>query len=86
MVTFPNCKINLGLNILEKRKDGFHNIETVFFPLPFYDVLEIVTSENKTEFINTGISGGETNNNLCLKAYQLLKKDFHDLPEIKVGS
>lgn len=84
MVTFPNCKINLGLNILEKRKDGFHNIETVFFPLPFYEVLEIRTSENKTEFINTGISGGNTNNNLCLKAYQVLKKDFRDLPEIKM--
>ena len=51
MVTFPNCKINLGLNIVKKRKDGFHDIETVFFPLPFYDVLEIVTAENKTEFI-----------------------------------
>ena len=84
MVTFPNCKINLGLNIVKKRDDGFHDIETVFFPLPFYDVLEIVTSENKTEFTNTGISGGEINNNLCLKAYQLLKKDFPDLPEIKM--
>ena len=84
MVTFPNCKINLGLNIVKKRDDGFHDIETVFFPLPFYDALEIVTSENKTEFINTGISGGETNNNLCLKAYQLLKKDFYDLPEVKM--
>lgn len=84
MVTFPNCKINLGLNIVKKREDGFHDIETVFFPLPFYDVLEIITSENKTEFTNTGISGGEINNNLCLKAYQLLKKDFQDLPEIKM--
>jgi 4-diphosphocytidyl-2-C-methyl-D-erythritol kinase len=84
MVTFPNCKINLGLNILQKRKDGFHDIETVFFPLRLFDVLEIVTSENKTEFINTGISGGEANNNLCLKAYQLLKKDFPQLPEIKM--
>src|SRR5665213_2480954 len=84
MVTFPNCKINLGLNIVKKRDDGFHDIETVFFPLPFYDVLEIVTSENQTIFTNTGISGGEIKNNLCLKAYQLLKKDFSDLPEIKM--
>src|SRR5690348_17944725 len=79
MVTFPNCKINLGLNILRKREDNFHNIETVFFPLPFYDVLEIVSSENETQFINTGISGGEIKNNLCLKAYELLKKDFAHL-------
>lgn len=84
MVTFPNCKINLGLNIVKKRNDGFHNIQTVFFPLPFYDVLEIVTSENETEFINTGISGGENKSNLCLKAYRLLKKDFPVLPEIKM--
>jgi len=84
MVTFPNCKINLGLNIVKKRDDGFHDIETVFFPLPFYDVLEIITNDNKTIFTNTGISGGEIKNNLCFKAYQLLKKDFSDLPEIKM--
>lgn len=84
MVTFPNCKINLGLNILNKREDGFHNIETAFFPLQFYDILEIVTSKNKTEFNNTGFSGGEINENLCLKAYRLLKKDFLQLPNIKV--
>ena len=84
MVTFPNCKINLGLNIVGKRNDGFHDIETVFFPLPLFDVLEVVTSQIKTEFINTGISGGETNNNLCLRAYEILKTDFPLLPEIKM--
>ncbi|MGN6298870.1 MAG: 4-(cytidine 5'-diphospho)-2-C-methyl-D-erythritol kinase [Ginsengibacter sp.] len=84
MVTFPNCKINLGLNILRKREDNFHDIETAFFPLPFYDVLEIVSPENETQFINTGISGGEIKNNLCLKAYELLKKDFAHLPKIKM--
>lgn len=84
MVTFPNCKINLGLNILQKREDGFHDIETVFFPLAFTDILEIVSSEKKTALINTGISVGENENNLCLKAYHLLKKDFPQLPEIKI--
>ncbi len=84
MVTFPNCKINLGLTILQKREDGYHNIETAFFPIPLFDILEIVTSENKTKFINTGIYAGETNDNLCLKAYQILKKDFPHLPEIKM--
>lgn len=84
MVIFPNCKINLGLNILEKREDGYHNIETVFFPIPFTDILEIISSENKTELINTGISVGENENNLCLKAFHLLKKDFPQLPEIKI--
>ena len=84
MVVFPDCKINLGLNILHKREDDFHNLETVFFPLEFNDVLEVVSCDSKTEFINTGISGGELENNLCLKAYRLLKKDFPSLPEIKL--
>ncbi|MGN6601026.1 MAG: 4-(cytidine 5'-diphospho)-2-C-methyl-D-erythritol kinase [Ginsengibacter sp.] len=84
MVTFPNCKINFGLNILRKREDGFHDLETVFYPLPFHDILEIVTSNSSTELINTGISGGNEKDNLCLKAYQLLQKDFPDLPTIKI--
>ena len=42
MITFPNAKINLGLNIVERRADGYHNIETVFYPVPLTDVLEIV--------------------------------------------
>jgi len=84
MVTFPNCKINLGLSILRKREDNFHDIETAFFPLPYYDVLEIITSESDIEFINSGISAGEAKSNLCIRAYELLKKDFPDLPKIKM--
>lgn len=84
MVTFPNCKINLGLNILQKREDGFHNIETVFFPIPFTDILEIISFANKTELTNTGIFVGESEKNLCIKAFRLLKKDFPQLPEIKI--
>ena len=84
MVIFPNCKINLGLNIVQKREDGFHDLQTVFFPIPFTDVLEIISSENKTQIINTGIPAGENENNLCLKAFQLLQKDFPQLPEIKI--
>lgn len=84
MVTFPNCKINLGLNILQKRKDGFHDIETFFFPLPFTDILEIVSSDNETALTNTGIIVERNENNLCLQAYHLLKKDFPELPEVKI--
>ena len=87
MVTFPNCKINLGLNITGKRKDGFHNIETVFFPVQLNDVLEIVSSNHKTQFYNSGnpIGSDENNeNNLCLKALQLIKKDFPQVPELKI--
>jgi 4-diphosphocytidyl-2-C-methyl-D-erythritol kinase len=85
MITFPNCKINLGLNVLLKRNDGYHNIETVFYPIAINDVLEIITSpDNQIQLTTTGIHAGEYEENLCLKAYYLLKKDFPDLPPIKI--
>ncbi len=85
MVTFPNCKINLGLNILKKRDDGFHDIETVFFPIPLTDILEIVSSDkNTTSLVNTGITVDQNEDNLCLRAYHLLKKDFPKIPQIKM--
>lgn len=83
MIAFPNCKINLGLNIISKRDDSFHNLETVFFPVPFTDLLEIIPSKNKTEFSVTGLPVN-TDDNLCIKAYNLLKKNYPDLPEIKM--
>jgi 4-diphosphocytidyl-2-C-methyl-D-erythritol kinase len=84
VVQFPNCKINLGLHIIGKRADGFHNIETVFYPVGLKDILEIVVS-NQFEFSSTGIAiPGDASNNLCIKAYQLLKKDFPDLPGVKM--
>jgi 4-diphosphocytidyl-2-C-methyl-D-erythritol kinase len=84
MVTFPNCKINLGLNVIEKRKDGYHNIETVFFPIQLNDALEIISSDEETKFDNSGISIGSDGNNLCLKAFQLIKKDFPQVPKLKI--
>jgi len=86
LVTFPNCKINLGLNIIGKRDDGYHNLETAFYPLPFYDVLEIITSDKTgNEFFLSGINiEDDTKNNLCLKAYDILKKDFPQLPSVKI--
>jgi len=92
MVLFPNCKINLGLHINEKRIDGYHNIETVFYPVDLKDVLEVVTlnKSNSTEslpidFSSSGISiPGDTANNLCIKAFQLLKKDFPNIPPIQM--
>jgi 4-diphosphocytidyl-2-C-methyl-D-erythritol kinase len=85
MVVFPNCKINLGLNVLQKREDGYHNIETVFYPIPAYDVLEIITvADHQTSLTTSGISISHYEENLCLKAYHLLKKDFPQLPAIKM--
>lgn len=84
MVIFPNCKINIGLNILQKREDGYHDIESIFFPLPFTDVLEIISSKGTSHFENSGISAGKNDKNLCLKAYHLVKKDYPQLPEINM--
>ena len=88
MVTFPNCKINLGLHILGKREDGFHNLETVFYPVAFKDALELIPATNNTteiEFTGTGLAvDGNVSDNLCVKAYYLLKKDFPQLPLVKI--
>jgi 4-diphosphocytidyl-2-C-methyl-D-erythritol kinase len=85
MICFPNAKINLGLHILSKRTDGYHNLETVFYPVGMCDALEIVSAENgKTTFSQTGINiDGKPEDNIVLKAYNLLKKDY-DLPEIAI--
>ncbi len=87
MISFPNCKINLGLNVVEKRDDGFHNIETVFLPINIKDALEIIVAEDATKdisFTTTGLTiEGDIKQNLCVKAYKLLKKDF-DLPSIQM--
>jgi len=83
MISFPHCKINLGLNILVKRPDGYHEIETCFYPIPWTDILEIIPSEH-LEFTSSGIAiPGRPEENLCLKAYHLLRKDF-ELSPVKI--
>lgn len=84
MISFPNCKINLGLHIIGKRTDGYHDLETIFFPLPIKDAIEVIEKEN-IQFSISGLAiGGEQQNNLCLKAYHLLKKDFPQLPPVQL--
>lgn len=84
MLTFPNAKINLGLQVTEKRKDGFHNLVTCMYPVPLTDALEIILAK-KTIFTSSGIAiPGSEKDNLILKAYQLLKRDFNDLPPIAI--
>jgi len=85
MICFPNAKINLGLHVLSKRRDGFHDIETVFYPVGVCDALEIVpATAGNTTFTQTGVPvDGKPEDNLVVKAYNLLKKDF-DLPEIAI--
>lgn len=91
MVLFPNCKINIGLNIVSKRADAYHNIETVFYPLNWCDAVEIIPiSDNNAlsaslHFTQSGLSiPGKEADNICLKAYQILKKDFPGIPAVNM--
>lgn len=84
MIVFPNCKINLGLHILRRRPDGFHDLETVFYPIPVTDALEVL-SANDLQFNSSGIAvPGNEEDNLCLKAWRLLKEDYPALPPVKI--
>jgi 4-diphosphocytidyl-2-C-methyl-D-erythritol kinase len=76
MILYPPAKINLGLNILRKREDAFHDIDTCMVEIPFTDILE-VTKADSFEFLQTGITiSGDGGTNLCEKAYQLLRKEY----------
>lgn len=79
MLAFANAKINIGLNITEKREDGYHNLETIFYPVKLYDVVEIIDATTTHCVIKRLTVPGAENDNLCLKAYSLLAEDF-DLP------
>lgn len=81
MVAFPFCKINIGLNVISKRSDGYHDLETCFYPVPWTDVLELIPAVTLS-FTSTGLSiPGKPEDNLCLKAYYLLQDRF-DLPPV----
>lgn len=89
MVIFPNAKINIGLQVLDKRADGYHNLNTIFYPVPVYDALEIIEKKNQpTPFTLKTYGTGpdiEPAQNFCYKAYFLLKKDFPSLPPIQTA-
>lgn len=83
MLSYPNAKINIGLNVLEKRPDGFHNIETVFFPVPDSDILEI-TESSFPKMFRYGIEyPGDPREDLCMRAYGMLKDDF-GIPPVEI--
>ncbi|MBD2699622.1 4-(cytidine 5'-diphospho)-2-C-methyl-D-erythritol kinase [Spirosoma sp. BT702] len=83
MLSFPTCKINLGLRITEKRTDGFHNLQSCFYPVGWGDVLDIVPSDT-FDFSNSGLPiPGNATDNLCARAYELLRRDF-DVPPVQI--
>lgn len=83
MIYYPNAKINLGLNVLNRRPDGFHNLETVFYPVPLCDILEVTEGERGTaghvQFSADGLPISDDGPNLCQKAFEVLAAD-HALP------
>ncbi|WP_299269561.1 4-(cytidine 5'-diphospho)-2-C-methyl-D-erythritol kinase [uncultured Prevotella sp.] len=88
MIDFPCAKINLGLNITEKRADGYHNLETVFFPIPICDALEIKTMDERfpsNVACDLKVTGNNVccneNDNLIVKAYNMIAADF-DIPRV----
>lgn len=84
MINFPNAKINLGLHITSKRKDGYHDIETCMVPIPLFDALEMILDKKPT-WNSTGLEiPGNPTDNLILKAEKLLRKDFTSLPNLNI--
>ena len=89
MITFPNAKINLGLDIVEKRPDGYHNLETVFYPIPLCDILEITPATDKdapdyTFKMYNAVFEGNDDDNLVIKAHKALATD-HKLPKVDIS-
>jgi len=85
VITFPNCKINLGLWVTQRRPDGYHNIQTVMMPVPWCDILEIVPANGtETTLVITGIQiDSPAENNLCYKAWRLMA-DKYPIPPISI--
>ncbi len=84
MISFPHAKINLGLSIISKRPDGFHNLETVFYPLPLRDAFEIIPSE-ENRFFQTGLQiPHDKDENLVMIAYQMLKKKYPRIMPLEI--
>ena len=81
MILFPNAKINIGLHIKRKRSDGYHELETIFYPVNYCDVLEIIIADELT--LTTSGIDIPGDDNLCLQAFHMLKQDF-DIPAVHI--
>lgn len=87
MITFPTAKINIGLQVTERRPDGYHNLDTIFYPIPICDALEVIIAEGVDYDCRLHISGisieGDTDSNLVVRAYRLLAADY-TLPPVDI--
>ncbi|MCT4645221.1 MAG: 4-(cytidine 5'-diphospho)-2-C-methyl-D-erythritol kinase [Carboxylicivirga sp.] len=87
MICYPNSKINIGLNVVEKRADGYHNIETIFYPIPLNDALEaVINKDGESDYIysNSGIEvDAKPEDNICIKALRLIKENY-TVPPVRV--
>ena len=80
MILFPPCKINIGLHVLHKRNDGYHALDTLMYPVSICDILEVIQSD-VFEFTNSGlIIPGNGQMNICIKAFQLMEKEYSISP------
>jgi len=84
MICFPNAKINLGLFVAKRRSDGFHDLETCFYPIPLCDVLEFTESPKFSLSLYGQAVPGSINDNLLTRAWELLNKEYK-IPEVKVA-
>lgn len=84
MITFPNAKINLGLNVVSRRADGYHNLETLFYPINLCDALEFVLAEQTSLRVVGSPIADDIEQNLVVRALRLLQRDF-DLPELEIA-
>lgn len=88
MVVFPCCKINLGLNVVSRRPDGYHNLETVFYPIPLHDNLEVVDLPNSNQSYllhETGIHiDGKPENNLVIRVLEQLRETYPQIPPVEI--
>lgn len=87
MITFPNAKINIGLQVTERRPDGYHNLDTIFYPIPLHDALEVIEAKGAAYDCRLHLSGvdiaGSLDSNLVVRAYRLLSADHH-LPSVDI--
>lgn len=88
MVVFPCCKINLGLNVVSRRPDGYHNLETVFYPIPLHDNLEVIDAPHTTEPYTLHETGlhieGRPENNLVVRVLEQLRETYSQIPPVDI--